>query len=116
MVAEEAQHFADNTGDVAGFDAAGAGLLAEFFASGIHGYRQVQVARARVAEQVLQVLLAWCGIVQVHAADDVGDALFGIIDDHGQLVGEQAIGAASVAESFSPTTYPPSTVPEARWL
>ena len=42
---------------------------------------------------MLQVNLSRCIVQQVAATDDVSDGLFVVIDDNGQLVGEQAIPA-----------------------
>ncbi len=49
--------------------------------------RYMQVARLGQAQQFLQVQLAWGRVEQVGTADDVGDALPGVVNDHGQLIG-----------------------------
>ena len=46
-----------------------------------------------IAEQVLQEDLARRRSEQVGSADDLGDPLFGIVDDDGKLVGEDSVGA-----------------------
>ena len=51
------------------------------------------IARRGQAERALQQDLARRGIEQVGAAHDVGDALRGIVDHHGQLVGPETVGA-----------------------
>src|SRR3546814_2672919 len=51
------------------------------------------VMRRRQAEPVLQEHLSCGGVEQVRAAHDFGDALRGIVDDHGQLVGPGAVRA-----------------------
>jgi len=53
----------------------------------------VRVARRRQAQPLLQKDLARCGVEQVGAPHDVRDALVGVVDHDGQLVGEVAVGA-----------------------
>ena len=55
--------------------------------------RRVQVARRRQAQRALQQDLARRVVGQVRAAHDVSDALRRVVDDHGQLVGPQPVGA-----------------------
>ena len=62
-------------------------------AVGVQHQRQVQVARGGQAQRALQQDLARSGVEQVGAADDVGDALVGVIHHHRQLVGPVAVGA-----------------------
>ncbi len=57
--------------------------------------RQVQVAWLWQAEDLLQIKLAGRRIEQVGAAHHIGDALPGVIQHHGQLIGNQAVAAAN---------------------
>ena len=68
-------------------------LLGKLLAGRVDRDRQVQVGRCRLAEQMLQVDLALRRAQEVGAANDVGDALLGIVDDDGELVGEEPIAA-----------------------
>jgi hypothetical protein len=52
----------------------------------------VQVAGRRYAQQVLQVNLPGGRVEKICAAHDIRDALRGIVDDHGELIGEQSVG------------------------
>ncbi len=71
----------------------GTGLFRELGAvSGSH-QRRVQVARRRQAEQALQQDLPGRAVGEVFAANDVGDVLLGVVDDDGELIGEDAVGA-----------------------
>ena len=70
----------------------GAGL-GQLVAVGVQHQGQVQVARGGQAQRALQQDLARSGVEQVGAADDVGDALVGVIHHHRQLVGPVAVGA-----------------------
>jgi len=54
----------------------------------------VQVVRARDAERLLQVDLAGGRREQVRAPHDRRDVLCGVVDDHGELVGGDAVRAA----------------------
>ena len=53
----------------------------------------MQVARRRQAEPALQQDLPRRAVGEVFAANDVGDALLGIVDDDRELVREDAVGA-----------------------
>lgn len=72
------------------------GLLAQFHSLQIANDGYVEMPRRPVrrgAEQRVQVDLAGSGIEQIVAADDVRDLLGGVVDDHRQLIGENAVGA-----------------------
>ena len=56
--------------------------------------RHVGVGRRRQSEQLLQRDLPGRRREQVIAAHDVADAIRRVVDDHRQLVGVQAVGAA----------------------
>ncbi|MNT04313.1 hypothetical protein D3C72_1388880 [compost metagenome] len=56
--------------------------------------RDMQITRLRQAEQFLQVQLAGRGVQQVGTPNDIGDALPGIVQDHGQLIGVEPVAAA----------------------
>lgn len=92
-LAEKAQRRAQCRSRRVFVDGAGEGLLRQLFARGVGGDRQVGVGRLRHAEQTLQMDLAGGRVEQVGAAHGVGDARFGVVHHHGQLVGEQAVGA-----------------------
>jgi hypothetical protein len=66
--------------------------LAQFGAGTVNRNGTVRVLRCIQAKRVLNTYLAECGIQQVGTPDDVRDALFGIIQDDGQLIGGQAVG------------------------
>ena len=66
-------------------------LLRQFAAIAANNQRQMGKARRRVAEQPPQVKLARRGVEQIGTADDFGNALIDVIDDHGELVGIEAI-------------------------
>ena len=51
------------------------------------------IVRGGEAEAALQPDLARGGHEQILPAHDVGDALFGVVGHHGELVGPQAVGA-----------------------
>jgi len=53
----------------------------------------VGITRRCITQLLLQPDLPRCRIEQVRAAHDVGDALSGVVDDHGQLVGVLPVGA-----------------------
>ena len=46
------------------------------------------------AEHTVEQELSWCGEEDIFAADDLGNAHTDIVDDHGELVGPHAVGAA----------------------
>jgi len=50
----------------------------------------VEVVDGREAERALEENLAGSGLEQIGAADDLGDALVGVVDDAGKLVAGQA--------------------------
>jgi hypothetical protein len=70
------------------------GLLGELFPCGIYCSRQVQVARCVERQGLLQRQLPGGARQAVPAAHDVGDALCGIVDHDGQLVGDHAVASA----------------------
>jgi hypothetical protein len=55
--------------------------------------RRVQVGRCGQAQSVLQQDLPGRVVAQVLATHDMGHALCGVVNHHGQLVGPQAVGA-----------------------
>ena len=65
--------------------------LAQLVAIRLDDQRHVQVARLRQPEQFLQIQLARRRVEQVGATHHVGHALPGIVQHHGELIGEQAI-------------------------
>lgn len=67
--------------------------LAELLVAGIGGYWYVQVVWRVVAEQLLQPDLTRGRVHQVYAANNISYALKVIIDNNGQLVGDQSIFA-----------------------
>src|SRR5574340_4679 len=67
-------------------------LLGKLLPRGIGDERHVRVDRSRQAELALQIDLARRVRQEVGAAHDVRDALEGVIDHDGQLVGEQTVG------------------------
>ena len=67
--------------------------LESFSPSARQHQRRVQVARRGQRQRALQQDLARRVVGQVLAAHHVGDALLGVVHHHGQLVGEQAVGA-----------------------
>ena len=69
--------------------------LAELVSVRLDDQRQVQVAWLWQAEDLLQIKLAGRRIEQVGAAHHIGDALPGVIQHHGQLIGNQAVAAAN---------------------
>ena len=69
--------------------------LAELVSVRLDDQRQVQVAWLWQAEDFLQIKLARRRIEQVGAAHHIGDALPGVIQHHGQLIGNQAVAAAN---------------------
>src|SRR6185503_3819157 len=56
--------------------------------------REMDVLGRGIAERLLQRDLARRGSEQVGAAHDLRYALLGIVDDDGELIGEEAVGAA----------------------
>ncbi|MNS33496.1 hypothetical protein D3C72_656110 [compost metagenome] len=54
----------------------------------------MQITRLRQAEQFLQVELAGRGVQQVGTANDIGDALPGVVQDHRQLISVEPVTAA----------------------
>ena len=74
-------------------DGAREGLLGELFAGGVGGERQVGVGRHRLAEQAEEVDLARGRVEQVGTAHHMGDARIGVVDHHGELIGEETVGA-----------------------
>jgi len=68
-------------------------LLGKFLAGSVGRHRQMCVARCRHAQPLLQPDLARRRIEQIGAANDIGDPGIGVVDDHGQLVGELPVGA-----------------------
>ena len=54
----------------------------------------MEVSRRRQSKKSLQEDLPGCGVEQVRATHHFVDALLGIIHDHGQLVGMQAVASA----------------------
>ena len=79
-------------------------LLRKLLARGVRGDRQVQIARRGVAEQPLQMNLPRGRIQQVCAAHHVGHALGGVVHHHGELIGEQAVGAPQRRSRRSPVS------------
>lgn len=71
----------------------GQGLLRQLVAVRVEHYGQVQIVRDGQAEEGLQDDVARCRGQQVGAPDDVVDALLGVVDDHGEVVGIDAVGA-----------------------
>ena len=51
----------------------------------------VVVAWLGQAKKPLQQAMHRCGVIEVLAADDIGDALEGIIDDDGQMIARRCI-------------------------
>ena len=68
--------------------------LGEAGAVGAEDERDVRPGRALEAEQVAEQRLAGGRGEQVVAADDLADALVGVVDDHREVVGEGAVAAA----------------------
>lgn len=93
FVAQEKQRKGQQVGHGVGVERRGEGLFAQLFAFFVYYNRDVAVGWRRVAQELLQMHLAWRGIEQIGSAHHVGDALEGIINDDGQLVGEDAIGS-----------------------
>ena len=71
----------------------GEGLLRPFLAGAVGEQRQVGIVRLRVVQAALQPDLARRRNQQVLAADDMGDALLGIVGHYRKLVGPEAVGA-----------------------
>ena len=55
----------------------------------------MRVVRYGQSQQLLQVDLPWRGRQQVGASHDVGDFLFCVVHDHGELIREQAVGTTN---------------------
>src|SRR3954471_9914655 len=72
-------------------DRRGERLLRELFAGGIGDHRHMQVAGRRVAERTLKRDLARRRPQQVGAPHHIRDAVVGVVDHDGELVGMQAI-------------------------
>lgn len=64
----------------------------------------MKVTRRRKAKSPLQKKMLWCGKKKVAAADDLGDALQRIVDDHREMVGMVPIGPFhhEIANVFPP--------------
>lgn len=60
-----------------------------------HEKWNVRIGRMRQVQKVLQEDLLRRGDQQVHSPHDAVDSLLGIVDDHGELIGKQAIGSAN---------------------
>ena len=58
-----------------------------------HHQRYMRIRRMLEAEKRLQIHLLGRGAKQVDAAYDGGHALLGVVDHHGELIGERAIRA-----------------------
>ena len=74
-------------------DGWGFGLLAEFDAVGAEDEGNVRIDWRFQAEKALKLDLAGRGIEQVRAADYVRDALPGIVDNDGEMIGPYPVGA-----------------------
>jgi hypothetical protein len=70
-----------------------AGFLGELSPGPVDGNRMMQISRRRESELTLQPDLPRRRGEQVGAADHIGAALQRIVDDDGELVSEQAVGA-----------------------
>ena len=68
-------------------------LFGQLFSRSISDYRHMQIARCRIAKQLLQIDLPCGGFQQIGAANDIRYALFCVIHYHGQLIGPEAIRA-----------------------
>ena len=68
--------------------------LGEPLAAGAEQQRHVRVAGPLEAEPALEPQLPRRGVEQVGAADDLADALVGVVDHHGEVVRERAVVAA----------------------
>ena len=68
-----------------------AGSFREFLACGIDHDRQMTVAGGRQTERPLKMNMRRGGVEQVDSTDDVSHALLGVVDDHGQMIGRQAV-------------------------
>ena len=68
-------------------------LLRELFALRVDDHGVVQIGRCGQPQLLLQPDLPRRRGEQIRAADDVGDRLVGVVDDHRKLVREQPVGA-----------------------
>ena len=75
-------------------DAGRSRQLAQLVAIRVRDDRNMHVIGGRVAQQLLQPDLAGRGVHDVDAPDDFGYALHCIVDDHGQLIGNEPVAAA----------------------
>ena len=67
--------------------------MLSFWPDGIQRNRSMQISWGGCSEQALQVNLPCGGIEQVGSSDNVGDTLVPIVHNHGELIGEEAVGA-----------------------
>jgi hypothetical protein len=75
-------------------------LLGEFLADGVGQNRDVGIPGLRQPEGALQGQLPQRRLQQVRAAHHLGDALGGVVDHHGELVGPQAVSPADHEGAF----------------
>lgn len=69
------------------------GLFGKLLPVSVKGQSNVQILRRGVSEFSLKKNLAGRVVKEVFAAHDVRDALLGVVNNHGKLIGPQTVGS-----------------------